>query len=188
MNEKSEITSLLLEWRNGSQSALEKLIPLVETELKKLAKSFLRKERKGHTLQPTALVNEAFIKLIDQKKVNWQSRSHFYAVAATCMRRILTDYARSRNRKKRGEGNSPLQLEDFQIMSEQRSEDLLLLDEALKKLEKQDERKSKVIELYYFGGFSAKEIAELLQISMRTAERELSFTKSWLKLEMGNNS
>ena len=179
-----EITDLLQAWERGEQSALEKLIPLVETELRRLAKSYMRCERPGHILQTTALVNEAYIKLLGQNRVRWQNRSHFYAIAAQCMRRVLMDYAKTRSRVKRGGDARQIELSESSLMSEAQSEELLALDEALKKLAVEDERKSKVVELRYFCGYSMEEIAELLNISEATVARDWRLARAWLRREV----
>src|SRR5215471_469158 len=162
-----EITQLLLAWSDGDQAALEKLTPLVYAELHRLAKGFMFGERPGHTLQTTALINEAYLRLIDWKNVRWQSRAHFFGVAAQVMRRILVDFARSRNYARRGGGTQRV-----------------ALDDALKSLAEIDPRKSQVVELRFFGGLSAEEIAEVLKVSLRTVEREWSLARAWLYREL----
>lgn len=182
-----QITDLLLAWARGDEEALEKLLPLVEAELRRLAKTYLRRERPGHTLQTTALVNEAYIKLAGQKRVNWQNRTHFYAIAAQCMRRVLMDYAKARGRVKRGGGAQQVELADAMLMSSAQSEELLALDAALKKLAAEDERKCKVIEMRYFGGYSVEEIAEILNVSETTIERDWRLARAWLRREIGGS-
>jgi RNA polymerase sigma factor (TIGR02999 family) len=182
-----EITELLQAWARGEQEALEKLLPLVETELRRLAKNYLRRERPGHTLQTTALVNEAYIKLVGQNRVNWQNRTHFYAIAAQCMRRVLTDYAKTRHRVKRGGGAQQVPLPKDTLMSSAQLKELLALDAALKKLAKKDDRKCKVIEMRYFGGYSTEEIAETLNISETTVERDWRMARAWLRREIGDS-
>jgi RNA polymerase sigma factor (TIGR02999 family) len=182
-----EITDLLQAWARGEQSALEKLIPLIETELRRLAKSYMRRERPEHTLQTTALVNEAYIKLIGQSRVNWQNRAHFYAIAAQCMRRILVDYAKTRSREKRGGGARQVELSDAVPMSVTQSEELLALDVALNRLAVEDERKSKVVEMRYFCGYSMEEIAEHLNISETTVARDWRLARAWLRREIGDS-
>ena len=179
-----EITDLLQAWERGEQSALEKLIPLVETELRRLAKTYMRREKPGHILQTTALVNEAFIKLIGQNRVHWQNRAHFYGIAAQCMRRVLMDYAKTRSREKRGGDAKQIELSDAVLMSVPQSEELLALDEALKKLAIEDERKSKVVAMRYFCGYSLEEIAESLNISEATVARDWRLARAWLRREM----
>jgi RNA polymerase sigma-70 factor (ECF subfamily) len=179
-----EITDLLQAWARGEQSALEKLIPLVEAELRRRAKTYLRREGPGHVLQTTALVNEAYIKLLGQNRVRWQNRTHFYAVASLCMRRVLMDYARARSRGKRGGDARQVELSEPLLMSVAKSEELLALDEALKKLAVEDERKSKVVELHYFCGYSLEEIAEVLNVSPATVARDWRLSRAWLRREI----
>lgn len=185
MNNSNEISQLLLAWSDGDRAALERLLPLVMPELRRIAKRYMRQENSGHTLQTTALINEAFIKLVDQTHVHWQNRTQFFAIAAQCMRRILIDYARTRRRAKRGGDAQQVTLTDAPILSFPQSEELLVLDSALSKLGQFDERKSKVVELRYFGGFSDEEIAELLGISVRTVARDWGLARSWLRRELG---
>jgi len=179
-----EITDLLQAWERGDQSALEKLIPLVETELRRLAKTYMRREKPDHILQTTALVNEAYIKLMGQSRVHWQSRSHFYAIAAQCMRRVLTDYAKANLRAKRGGYAQPVSL-SAAILSNEQSEELLALDAALSKLAEKDMRKSKVVELRYFGGYTVTDIAGILGISEITVARDWRLARAWLRRELG---
>lgn len=186
MSSSHEITQLLLAWGNGDQAALERLLPLVMPELRRIAKRYMRQERSGHTLQTTALINEAFIKLVDQTRVQWHNRAQFFALAAQCMRRILTDYARKQHRAKRG-GQAPhLALTEVPVLSFTQSEELLALDAALNKLAQTDKRKSEVVELRHFGGFSDEEIAELLGVSVRTVARDWRMACSWLKRELSS--
>ena len=184
MSEKVEITRLLNKWKDGEESALEKLVPLVETQLRHLAKAFLRREKSGHLLQTTALINELYIKLFEQKNVEWQNRSHFFAISATCMRRIIIDYARSINREKRGGKFEHLPISEINLISPEKSGELIALDEALKKLEKQDKRQSQIVEMRTFGGYSVEEIAQILGISERTIQREWQMAKAWLRTEV----
>jgi RNA polymerase sigma-70 factor (ECF subfamily) len=176
----SDITSLLVDWSNGDQSALDKLLPLVEKELHRLAHSYMRRENPDHTLQTTALVNEAYLKLIDQKKTRWQNRAHFFGIAARIMRRILMNYARDQQRLKRGGGAVQVSLSEVAVISLNKSADLLALDEALERLAETDERKARVVELRYFGGLSVEETAEVLGISEITVLRDWKFAKAWL--------
>lgn len=185
MNNSNEITRLLLAWSDGDRAALDHLLPLIMPELRRIAKRYMRRENSGHMLQTTALINEAFIKLVDQTRVHWQNRTQFFAVAAQCMRRILIDYARTRRRAKRGGDAQQVTLADAPILSFAQSEELLALDSAMNKLAQLDERKSKVVELRYFGGFSDEEIAELLDISVRTVARDWGLARSWLRRELG---
>jgi RNA polymerase sigma factor (TIGR02999 family) len=178
-----EITDLLQAWERGDHSALEKLIPLVETELRHHAKTYMRRERPGHILQTTALINETYIKLIGQNRVHWQSRSHFYAIAALCMRRVLTDYAKTNLRAKRGGDAQPVSL-SAALLSTDKSEELLALDAALHKLTEKDERKSRIVELRYYGGYTVAEIADILGVSEITVARDWRLARAWLRREL----
>jgi len=180
----SEITELLFDWSNGDQSALEKLLPLVEKELHRLAHSYMKRENPNHLLQTTALVNEAYLKLIDQRNTRWQSRAHFFGIAAQIMRRILLNYARDQRRQKRGGGAAQVSLSEVALMSRERTEEIIALDEALEKLAKVDARKAKVIELRHFGGLNNKEISEVLSISEITIVRDINFATAWLMREI----
>jgi len=181
----SKITQMLREWSDGSQEALDNLLPLVYDELHRQAASFLRKERPGHTLQTTALINEAYLKLIDRRDVNWQSRTHFFAVAAQAMRRILVDYAKAKYREKRGGDNVKLSLEEATLIAaEEKGVDLIALDEALNKLTKLDEQQARVVELRYFSGLSLEETAEALHISRATVARDWEAARAWLHREL----
>ena len=180
MSSTSEITGLLVDWSNGDQSALEKLLPLVERELHRLAHSYMRRENPDHTLQTSALVNEAYLKLVDQKKTHWQNRAHFFGIAAQIMRRILMNYARDQHRAKRGGKAVQVSLSQVAVMSEEKSEELIALDEALQRLTEIDERKSQVVELRYFGGLSIEETAEVLKVSQITVMRDWKYAKAWL--------
>jgi RNA polymerase sigma-70 factor, ECF subfamily len=179
-----EITQLLLAWSDGDQAALEKLTPLVYAELRRLAKGYMFGERTGHTLQTTALINEAYMRLIDWKNVRWQGRAHFFGVAAQVMRRILVDFARARHYAKRGGAAQQVSLDEAVTIHEDRSAELIALDEALKSLAEIDPRKSQVVELRFFGGLSAKETAEALKVSQRTVEREWNSARAWLYREL----
>ena len=187
MTPEHEITELLQAWSNGDSQALEKLVPLVDDELKKIAHAYMLRERPGHTLQTTALVNEALIRLIGGERINWHSRKHFYALVARRMRQVLIDYAKKRLAAKGPGFNEHIDL-DNAVISPEMSEELRLLDEALKKLAMLDELKSAIVEYRYFGGYTLKEVAELLDISVAKVEREWRFTRSWLKREMTNIS
>jgi RNA polymerase sigma factor (TIGR02999 family) len=183
--EASEITEMLREWSDGKPEALDNLLPLVYTELHRQAARFLRKERPGHTLQTTALINEAYLKLIDRRDVNWQSRTHFFAVAAQAMRRILVDYARAKHREKRGGDNIKLSLEDATLVAaKEKGVDLIALDEALNKLAKFDEQQARVVELRYFSGLSLEETAEALHVSRATVARDWEAARAWLHREL----
>jgi RNA polymerase sigma factor (TIGR02999 family) len=184
-NEAAEITQMLREWSDGKPEALENLLPLVYGELHRQAASFLRKERPGHTLQTTALINEAYLKLIDRRDVNWQSRTHFFAVAAQAMRRILVDYARAKHREKRGGDNIKLSLEAATLVAaEEKGVDLIALDEALNKLAERDEQQARIVELHYFSGLSLEETAEALHVSRATVARDWEAARAWLHREL----
>ena len=179
VTEKS-ITQLLVAWSEGDRAALDELIPLVHNELRRIARNYMRGERKGHTLQTTALINEAYVRLVDQKDVKWQNRAHFMAIASEMMRRILVDYARRRQYQKRGAGAVQVTLSDAAEISNQRSPDLVALDEALTSLAEIDPRRSRVVELRFFGGLSIEETAEVLKVSTTTVERDWTIAKAWL--------
>ena len=181
----NEITAMLHDWSDGDQEALNSLLPLVYEELRRQAARFLRRERIGHTLQTTALVHEAYLKLIDQRDVNWQNRAHFFGIAAQAMRRILVDYAKARHREKRGGANENLPLEAVTLaVSNEKSIDLEALDEALTRLSKIDERQMRIVELRYFGGLNIEETAEVLHISPATVKSDWKWAKAWLYQEM----
>ena len=186
MEENSQqITQLLNQWSNGDAEVLGDLMPLVYVELRRQASRYLRRERSNHTLQPTALINEAYLKLIDQREVKWQNRAHFFAIAAQAMRRILVDYARERKREKRGGAAENLPLDEaLTIVSQEKSVDLVALDEALNNLAKFDERQAKVVELRYFSGLSIDETAEVLNVSNVTIRRDWNMAKAWLHQEI----
>ncbi len=181
-----EVTELLLAWGNGEKAALESLAPLVYKELHRLAHYYMSRERPDHTLQTSALVNEAYLRLVDQKRVQCQNRAHFFAISAQLMRQILINHAQSRRCLKRGRGARKVSLDRAIIVSEERSEDLLALDDALNELAKADPRKSKVVELRFFGGLSVEETAEALNVSPVTVMREWRVAKAWLYRELGN--
>lgn len=180
----SEITQLLLAWSDGDQTALEKLLPIVEKELHRIASRYMRKEHPGHTLQTTALVNEAYFRLIDQKNMRWQNRAHFFGIAAQFMRRILLNYARDRHRDKRGGKAVQVSLSEVAVVSIEKSDELIALDESLKRLAVIDERKCRVVELRYFGGLSVEETAEVLGVSPLTVARDWKMAKAWLAREI----
>jgi RNA polymerase sigma-70 factor, ECF subfamily len=191
MNENAEnnqeITQLLQEWREGKGEILDRLMPLIYDELHRQASRYLRKERAGHTLQTTALINEAYLKLIDQRDVVWQNRNHFFAIAAQAMRRILVDYARERHREKRGGAAENLPLDEAAfVVSPEKGVDLVALDEALNRLAKLDERQARVVELRYFSGLSIDETAEILGVSNVTVRRDWDFAKAWLHSQLSN--
>jgi RNA polymerase sigma factor (TIGR02999 family) len=175
------VTKLLVELTDGNTQVLELLLPIVYNELRSLANNYLRRERDDHTLQPTALVHEAYIKLVDQKNVQWQNRAHFFGVAANIMRRILVDHARKHNADKRGGEFSKEQLEEaLVVVSDEKSFELLALDDALEQLAKVDPQKSRIVELRYFGGLSVEETAEVMGISEITVKRHWKMAKAWL--------
>jgi len=175
------LTELLIEWREGDKTALDKLTPLVYDELRRIAHRYVRRERDGHTLQTTALVNEAYLRLAGTKSIEWQNRSHFFAVTAQVMRNVLIDHARRRLYAKRGGHAQQVPIDDVSLeMSEQRADELVGLDEALSDLAKLDLRKARVVELRYFGGLSLEETAEVLEISLMTVRRDWRAAKAWL--------
>jgi len=179
-----DITKLLIDWRNGDKEALDRLMPLVYEQLRRMANTYMRNERKGHTLQTSALVNEAYLRLVDHENIDWQNRAHFFGVAAQAMRRILVDHARSRSYLKRGGAAKQVSLDEAATLAEDRAGELIALDEALKELAKMDPRKSSVVELRYFGGLSLEETAEALEISIPTVTRDWNTAKAWLLREM----
>jgi RNA polymerase sigma-70 factor (ECF subfamily) len=184
MSDTHEVTLLLAEWAKGNQNALNDLTPLVYRELRQLAASYLRKERQDHTLRPTALVHEAYLRLVDQKNPNWQNRSHFFGVAARLMRQILVDHARRRQAGKRAGSKNRVSLEEAFSFQQERSRDLVALDNGLNTLEKLDARKCRAVELRYFGGLSMDEIARVLDVSPVTVRRDLRMAEAWLHHEM----
>jgi RNA polymerase sigma factor (TIGR02999 family) len=179
-----EVTQLLKDWCHGDHAALDRLMPLVHDELHRLAHRYMLRERAGHTLQTTALVNEAYLRLIDANQVEWQDRTHFFAISANLMRRILVDFARSRGYQKRGGNVIKLEFDDARVPSPKRGSDLLVLDEALSRLAVFGPREAKVVELRFFGGLSEEEAAEVLGVSSRTVKRDWAMAKSWLAREM----
>ena len=188
MNPSAEqITQLLLDWRDGDQAALDRLMPLVYDELRRMASYYLRNERPGHTLQTGALVNEAYVRLVDHEQIAWQNRAHFFGVAAQAMRRILVDHARTRNYQKRGGAAQRVSLDQAADVTGERAAELIALDEALKELARLDPRKSQVVELRYFGGLSMEETAEVLGISTATVSRDWETAKAWLLRELSKS-
>jgi len=181
------ITTLLAAWTRGEESALTRLTPIVHHELRRLARSHLRRERHGHTLQTDALVNEAFLRLVGLDQVEWRDRAHFFDLAARLMRRILVDYARARQNQKHGGGVTPFSLDSAHGLSVHRTDDLVALDDALDALASVDARKARVVELQFFGGLSVAEIAEALQVSPRTVMRDWRMAKMWLLRELSNS-
>ena len=179
-----EVTQLLLSWSEGDEGAFDRLIPLVYAELRKIARRHMAGERQDHTLQTSALINEAYLRLVDQQDVAWQNRAHFFAVAAQVMRNILIDHARRNRGLKRGGGVHRVPIEEALIMSEERARELVALDDALKALASFDARKSRIVELRYFGGLSIEETAEILKVSRVTVTREWRAARAWLHREV----
>jgi RNA polymerase sigma-70 factor, ECF subfamily len=183
-----ELTALLLAWRGGDETALETLIPVVYQELRRIARRHMAREHPGHALQATALVHEAYLRLMDSSQIQWQNRAHFFAVSANLMRRILVDHVRSRNYAKRGGQAQHVTLEDARLVSTEQFPDLLALDDALNSLAAFDARKSRVVELRFFGGLSVDETAAVLDVSARTVMTDWSFAKAWLLRELGGDA
>jgi RNA polymerase sigma factor (TIGR02999 family) len=184
MPSSHDITQLLLAWGEGDQTALEQLTPLVYRELRRLARGYLRQERPGHILQTTALINEAYLRLIDWKQAQWRNRAHFFGVAARLMRRILVDFARARRQDKRGGAMRQVSLDEAAAVSVERAAEFIALDEALDRLAAIDPRRSRMVELRFFGGLSEEETAEALKVSARTVRREWSLARAWLHREL----
>jgi RNA polymerase sigma factor (TIGR02999 family) len=178
------VTRLLREARSGDRSAIDQLLPLVYAELHEIAQRHMARERDDHTLQPTALVHEAYLRLVDQKHVDWQDRAHFYAIAARSMRRVLLDHARKRQTEKRGPGSKALSLDDAGELARERPEDFLRLDDALAELQRADPAAAHLVELKFFGGLTLEEIAEALQCSSSTVERQWRAARAWLRTEL----
>ena len=181
---RQEVTQLLGDWSGGDEGALEKLILLVQPELHRLAHYYMRRERAGHTLQTTALLNEAYLQLTDKTQRPWQNRTHFMAVAAQLMRRIMVDHARARHTLKRGAGAIRVTLDETALVTEQRAEELLALDEALEKLAEFDRRRCEIVEMRYFGGLTVEEIADVLKVHPNTVMRDWRAAKAWLYAEL----
>jgi RNA polymerase sigma factor (TIGR02999 family) len=186
MQNSPEITQYLQDWRNGDASALEDVLPFVYNELRLIAKRYRSKENNGHTMQTTEIINEAYLKLIDQSGTDWQNRSHFFAVASRVMRNLLVDYARAKNYQKRGSGAEKVDLDDVALFTNEADNTIIELHEALERLEKFDERKARIVELRYFGGLSAEETGEALGVSEITVKREWLKAKAWLYNELQN--
>ena len=185
MQSPEGITQLLIDWGKGDQAALERLMPLVYSELRRLASNYLRRERAEHTLQPTALVNEAYLKLVDQRNARWQNRAHFFGIAAQLMRRILVDHARQRQAVKRGGVDQQrLSITSAEAVVKQPEIDLLALNEALDELAQMDSQQSRIVELKFFGGLSIEETAEVLGISHATVERDWKLARAWLRRQL----
>jgi RNA polymerase sigma factor (TIGR02999 family) len=188
MSASEDVTRLLVRWREGDEAALDELTPLVYDELRRLAKAYLRRERPDHTLEGTALVHEAYLRLIDQRDVEWQSRNHFYALAAQLIRRILVDHARARVAAKRGGNNFKLSLDEAIAPADEKDLDLVALDDALKALANTDAQQSRIVELRYFGGLTIEETSEVIGVSPATVKRDWAVAKAFLKREMLRNS
>ena len=178
------LTQLLIDWSNGNQSAFDKLMPLIDEELRRLAHRYMSRERAGHTLQTTALVNEAFVRLVNRKNVNWQNRAHFFGLAAQLMRTILVDHARSHACAKRGGGAFKLELDDALVVSQKKAAEVIALNDALNELVRLDPQQSRIVELRFFGGLTVEETAEVLHLSPATIKREWSTAKAWLYHEL----
>ncbi len=182
--ESQQITQLLADWGRGNEFAQEQLFPLVYEELRRMARGYLRRQPAGHTFQTTELIHEAYLKLAKQDEKNWQNRAHFFGVAARAMRHILVDYARSKQSKKRGGWQERVTLSENAIISTENSDEIVALDDALQQLAGLDERKSRVVELKFFGGLNIEEIAEVLKISHETVKRDWRFARTWLLREL----
>lgn len=180
MSAAHSVTQLLEQWNNGDHEALDKLMPLVYEQLRKMAKRYMRQQNPGHTLQTTALIHEAYLRMVPQKEKQFENRAHFFAVAAQAMRHILVDYARQRNTAKRGGGVRPISLEEAAIVTQERAAELVAFDEALKELQTLSMRQSRVVELRYFGGLSVEETATVLSVSPETVMRDWTMAKTWL--------
>lgn len=179
-----DVTTLLRAWTGGDERALGQLLPVLHEELRRTARAYMRRERSGHTLQTTALVNEVFLRLVDIHQVHWRDRVHFLTMAAQLMRRILVDHARRRGYLKRGGGNRPVPLDEFAIISPGQSSHFVVVDDALNALAKHDSRKAKVVEMRFFGGLTVEETAAALNVSTQTVLRDWSLAKAWLRREM----
>jgi len=179
-----DVTQLLVAWSNGDEGAFHALVPLIYDELHRLARHYMRAERKGHTLETTALVNEAYMQLVKQRESNWQGRSHFFAASAQAMRHVLVDMARGRNRQRRGGDATRLSLDEALVFTPERASELVALDDALTALAKLDERKSRIVEMRYFAGLTIEETGEVLKLSHATVEREWQRAKAWLSMEL----
>lgn len=184
MSDETQITELLAKWSGGDEGSLERLLPLVEAELRRIAHRYMMHENENHTLQTTALVNEAYLQLIKQKEKNWQNRSHFFAISANIMRRILLNHARRQNAQKRGGGAIPVNIENAVVFSPEKTAELIALNDALEKLKDFDELKSRIVELRYFGGLTIAEMAEVLNIASATVSLHWRLAKAWLAAEI----
>jgi RNA polymerase sigma factor (TIGR02999 family) len=181
MQPAPDVTRLLLQWKGGDHAALDALIPVVQSELRRLAGNYMRNERPGHTLQPTALINEAWMRMAQQNQPQYEGRSHFVAIAAQYMRQILVDHARKKNAGRRGAGTHAVAIDDVAIFAPERSADLVALDDGLKELAGFDEWQARIVEMHFFGGLSYEEIAEFLKIGRSTVIRDLRMAQTWLK-------
>ena len=186
MTPSTTITQLLIKWRNGDHAALDELASQVYSELRRLARYYLSQERPGHTMQPSDLVQEAYLRLVDEKEIDWQNRAHFFGVAAMRMRHILVEHARGRQAAKRGGGEYRLSLGETDRLTENRDVNLLALDDALQKLEALDPQKARIVELRYFSGLTIEQTAEALRISPATVKRDWSMARAWLRSEISN--
>lgn len=185
MSDEEQITELLAAWSSGDAAALEKLLPSVERELRRIAHNYMRRENRNHTLQTTALVNEAYLKLINQRRVNWQNRAHFFALSAQIMRRILLNHARDRQAAKRGGSDAErVNIEDVDIISPEKSAEIIALDDALNNLAELDQTKSQIVEMRYFGGLTIEETAEVLELAPATISLHWRLAKAWLRREI----
>ena len=184
MEKDSQITELLAAWNDGDKNSLERLFPVVERELRRIAHNYMRRENANHTLQTTALVNEAYLKLVDQTRVSWQNRAQFFAISAQIMRRILLNHARDRSAGKRGGGAEHVNLDNVSVLSPEKSEELIALDDALEKLKIFDELKSRIVEMRYFGGLTIEETAEVLGIAAPTVSLHWRLARAWLQSEI----
>lgn len=185
--ETHQVTRLLIQWSEGDQTALDDLIPIVYDELRRMAKRSMKRQDSGHTMQTTELIHEAYLKLAGNEEKTWKNRAHFFGVAAQAMRHILVDYARSKNSQRRGGFKQRITLAENQFVSNERSEEIVALDDALTRLAELDERKSRVFEMKFFAGLNFEEIAEVLQMSTVTIKRDWSFAKNWLSKEITQN-
>jgi RNA polymerase sigma-70 factor, ECF subfamily len=183
-----DVTGLLIAWSNGDQASLDRLVPLVYDELRRIAGRYMKGERQGHTIQATALVNEAYLRLVEIKRVRWQNRAQFFGVAARSMRRILVDAARARRSQKRGAGAEMVPFDEALVVSHEPDQSVIDVDEALQALTAMDERKGRVVELRYFGGLTVSETAEVLKVSPETVMRDWDFAKAWMSRELRRNA
>jgi RNA polymerase sigma factor (TIGR02999 family) len=184
---EADVTELLVEWSNGNSDALEKLTPLVYNDLRRLAKSHMRAERSSHTLQCTALVHEAYLRLVDQRSTRWQNRAHFFGISAQLIRRILVDYARAQNSGKRGGLSPKISIENAVVAAKEREVDVVALDNALQTLAEMDPQQARIVELRYFAGMTIEETAEVMRISPATVKRDWVVAKAWLRREISKN-